>query len=341
MAPTASSARHDATAGCVLPFTRGAMPKADKPKAERPKTNAPRSDAGHSGDNALRALLDTLNLEPLEDNLFRGARGHEGWQRVYGGQVLGQALTAASRTVDASRPVHSLHGYFLLAGDPTETIIYDVERIRDGGSFTTRRVKAIQHGRAIFSMSASFHKAEESFDHQSTMPDVPPPEALPNPSELIGGLIDKLPAGMRRYWERERPIDMRIVDLSRYMTREKKTPLQHIWIRAMGRLPDALSVHQAVLAYASDFTLLDTALIAHGKLLFDADLQLASLDHAIWYHRPFRADEWMLYVQDSPSAFGARGFCRGTIYARNGSLIASVAQEGLMRKRTSEFVPGQ
>jgi acyl-CoA thioesterase-2 len=297
------------------------------------KPDSPTRTARASADPALRALLATLDLEPLEDNLFRGARGNEGWQRVYGGQVLGQALTAASRTVDPARPAHSLHGYFLLAGDPSQPIIYDVERIRDGGSFTTRRVKAIQHGRPIFTMSASFHKSEEGFDHQSAMPDVPPPEALPNPKDLIGGLIDKLPQAMRSYWERERPIDMRIVDVTRYLTREKKTPQQHIWIRANGRLPDVLSVHQAVLAYASDFTLLDTALIAHGKLLFDADVQLASLDHALWYHRPFRADEWMLYVQDSPSAFGARGFCRGTIYARNGDLIASVAQEGLMRRR--------
>ncbi len=299
-------------------------------------TNKSNADPTHA---ALDALLATLDLEPLEDNLFRGARGKEGWQRVYGGQVLGQALIAAARTVDPARSAHSLHGYFLLAGDPSQPIIYDVERIRDGASFTTRRVKAIQHGRAIFSMSASFHKAEAGFDHQSPMPDIPPPEALPNPKDLIGGLIDNLPASMRSYWERERPIDMRIVDVSRYLTREKKTPLQHIWIRANGPLPNEPSLHQAVLAYASDFTLLDTALIAHGKLLFDADLQLASLDHALWYHRPFRADEWMLYVQDSPSAFGARGFCRGTLYARNGDLIASVAQEGLMRKRSSSLMP--
>jgi acyl-CoA thioesterase-2 len=284
---------------------------------------------------ALRDLVATLTLEPLEDNLFRGARGNDGWQRVYGGQVLAQALMAAARTVEASRSAHSLHGYFLLAGDPTEPIIYDVERIRDGGSFTTRRVKAIQHGRAIFSMSASFHKLEEGFDHQSPLPDVPPPESLPNPKDLIGQLIDALPDSMRRYWDRERPIDMRIADVSRYLSREKKTPVQNIWIRASGPLPDDPVLHQAVLAYASDFTLLDTALIAHGKLLFDTDVQLASLDHALWYHRPFRADEWMLYVQDSPSASGARGFCRGTIYARNGSLIASVAQEGLMRLRRS------
>jgi acyl-CoA thioesterase II len=297
------------------------------------------STADDAPQAALDALLATLDLEPLEDNLFRGARGNEGWQRVFGGQVLGQALMAAARTVDPSRPVHSLHGYFLLAGDPSRPIVYDVERIRDGGSFTTRRVKAIQHGRPIFSMSSSFHKSEPGFEHQSAMPEVPPPEDLPNPKDIIGGLIDALPASMRSYWSRERPIDMRVVDVSRYLTRDKKSPLQHIWIRANGRLPDNPAVHQAVLAYASDFTLLDTALIAHGKLLFDADVQLASLDHALWYHRPFRADAWLLYVQDSPSAYGARGFCRGSIFTRDGTLIASVVQEGLMRQRLSDFVP--
>lgn len=297
------------------------------------------STADDAPQAALNALLATLDLEPLEDNLFRGARGNEGWQRVFGGQVLGQALMAAARTVDSSRPVHSLHGYFLLAGDPARPIVYDVERIRDGGSFTTRRVKAIQHGRPIFSMSSSFHKSEPGFDHQSAMPDVPPPEELPNPKDIIAGLIDALPASMRSYWSRERPIDMRVVDVSRYLSRDRKAPLQHIWIRANGRLPDDPAVHQAVLAYASDFTLLDTALIAHGKLLFDADVQLASLDHALWYHRPFRADEWLLYVQDSPNAYGARGFCRGSIFTRDGTLIASVVQEGLMRQRLSTFVP--
>lgn len=288
---------------------------------------------------ALDALLKTLDLEPIEDNLFRGPRGIEGWQRVFGGQVLGQALVAAARTVDADRPVHSLHGYFLLAGDPAREIVYDVERIRDGGSFTTRRVKAIQHGRPIFSMSSSFHKLEAGFEHQAEMPEVPSPEQLPNPKDAIAQLVDELPIAMRSYWSREQPIDMRVADLSRYLMRDKKSPVQHIWIKANGVLPDDPIVHQAVLAYASDFTLLDTALIAHGKVLFDADVQLASLDHGIWYHRPFRADEWLLYVQDSPSAFGARGFCRGSIYARDGTLIASVVQEGLMRQRTSAFVP--
>lgn len=287
---------------------------------------------------ALETLLTTLKLEPLEDNLFRGGRGNEGWQRVFGGQVLGQALVAAARTVGPERALHSLHGYFLLAGDPSIPIIYDVDRIRDGRSFTTRRVKAIQHGAAIFSMSASFHKSEEGYEHQIAMADVPAPETLIDPVGLIGQMIDKLPQSMRRYWERERPIDMRLLDVSRYLERGKKPPSQMIWIRAAGTLPDDPVLHQAVLAYASDFTLLDTALIAHGKLLFDPDVQLASLDHALWFHRPFRADEWMLYVQDSPSAHGARGFCRGSVYSRDGTLIASVAQEGLVRLVRSEKV---
>jgi acyl-CoA thioesterase-2 len=286
---------------------------------------------------ALDILIATLTLEPLEDNLFRGPRSSEGWQRVYGGLVLGQSLAAAALTVDPTRPIHSLHGYFLLAGDPEREIFYDVERIRDGGSFTTRRVRAIQHGRAIFSMSASFHKAEEGYDHQSTMPDVPPPESLPSAKELMTGVMANLPENMRAYWRREHPIDVRIVDASRYASRKPQTPAQAIWLRANGRLPDSPHLHQAILAYASDFTLLDTALIAHGKVLFDNDIQLASLDHAMWFHRPFRADDWLLYVQDSPSASGARGYCRGAIYDRHGRLVASTVQEGLMRPRETAF----
>ncbi|HEY8194292.1 MAG TPA: acyl-CoA thioesterase II, partial [Hyphomicrobium sp.] len=261
----------------------------------------------------------------------------EGWQRVYGGLVLGQSLVAAALTVDAGRTIHSLHGYFLLAGDPERDIIYDSERIRDGGSFTTRRVRAIQHGRAIFSMSASFHKPEEGYHHQSTMPDVPPPEALPSAKELMSGVMANLPENMRAYWRREHPIDVRIVNASRYASREPQPPTQSIWLRANGVLPDSPYLHQAVLAYASDFTLLDTALIAHGKLLFDSDIQLASLDHAMWFHRPFRADDWLLYVQDSPNAFGARAYCRGAIFDRQGRLVASTVQEGLMRPRETAF----
>jgi acyl-CoA thioesterase-2 len=294
--------------------------------------------ASSASASALETLLATLTLEPLEDNLFRGPRASEGWQRVYGGQVLAQSLVAAALTVDPSRSIHSLHGYFLLAGDPEREIIYDVERIRDGGSFTTRRVRGIQHGRAIFSMSGSFHKQEDGYDHQSPMPNVPSPESLPSAKKLMSGVLANLPENMRAYWRREHPIDVRIVDASRYASREPQAPQQSIWLKANGALPDTPYIHQAILAYASDFTLLDTALIAHGKLLFDRDIQLASLDHAMWFHRPFRADQWLLYVQDSPSAFGARAYCRGAIFDREGRLAASTVQEGLMRPRETAFM---
>ncbi|MEQ1670775.1 MAG: acyl-CoA thioesterase II [Hyphomicrobium sp.] len=296
------------------------------------------SDADQYASPALQKLIGTLTLERLEDNLFRGVEAGVGWQRVYGGQVLGQALAAAAATVGDDRAIHSLHGYFLLAGDPDHAIVYDVERIRDGGSFTTRRVKALQHGRAIFSMSASFHKHEDGFEHQSTMPDVPPPEALPSAQDLISGMMAHLPENMRAYWKRAHPIDVRIVDPSRYTSREPRPAQQSVWLKTNGRLPETPHLHQATLAYASDFTLLDTALVAHGKLLFDRDIQLASLDHAMWFHRPFRADDWLLYVQDSPTASGARGYCRGAIYDRSGALVASTVQEGLMRKRDTAFV---
>jgi acyl-CoA thioesterase-2 len=232
-----------------------------------------------------------------------------------------------------------MHAFFIHGGNPQHPIVYEVERIRDGGSFTTRRVKAIQHGRAIFIMSASFHKQEGGFDHQSEMPNVPPPESLPAEKDLVAQLIQHLPENMRSYWERERPIEVRPVDISRYLTREKRNPpVQHIWMRATSTLPDDPALHQCVLAYASDFTLLDTALIAHGKLLFDKNIQLASLDHALWFHRPFRADDWLLYAQESPNAHGARGLCRGSVFTREGVLVASVAQEGLMRQRDTNFV---
>ncbi|MCL4766165.1 MAG: acyl-CoA thioesterase II [Hyphomicrobiaceae bacterium] len=288
--------------------------------------------------SALAALLSILDLEQLEQNLFRGQSPRQGWQRVYGGQVLGQALVAAVRTVSEPRTVHSMHGYFVLGGDPAHPIIYEVERTRDGGSFTTRHVKAIQHGRAIFTMSVSFHKAEEGFEHYSPMPDVPAPEDLPSEQELREHLVARLPENMRFYWERERPIEMRPADIARYLKREKAPPMQYTWMRANGALPDDPKLHQCVLAYASDFTLLDTALIAHGKLMFDKDIQLASLDHALWLHRPFRADEWLLYAQNSPTAHGARGFCLGSFYTRAGVLVASVAQEGLVRRRDTAFL---
>lgn len=287
---------------------------------------------------ALGKLVSTLTVERLDDSLFRGREASEGWQRVYGGQVLGQAVMAASATVEPDRPIHSLHGYFLLGGDPEHAIVYDVERVRDGGSFTTRRVRSIQHDRTIFSMSASFQRCEEGFEHQTEMPTVPAPDDLISAKELMRQLKDHLPAGMRAYWDREHPIDVRLVDAQRYTSRGPGPARQSIWLKTVGALPDDPRLHAAVLAYASDFTLLDTALIAHGRLLFDPDLQLASLDHAMWFHRPFRADQWLLYVQDSPTASGARGYCRGQIFDQQGRLVASTVQEGLMRRKSSTIV---
>jgi acyl-CoA thioesterase-2 len=281
---------------------------------------------------AIDDLLAILDLEPLEHNLFRGRSPQVGWQRVFGGQVIGQALVAACRTVGERQP-HSLHAYFLLPGDPKVPIIYEVDRIRDGRSFATRRVVAIQHGQAIFSMSASFQVEEPGFSHQLPMPDVPPPEALPGEQEIRATVMPLMPDPVRAYFERERPIELRPVEFGRYTSREKRAPGFHVWIRATGRLPAVPAIHQCILAYASDMTLLDTALVPHGRTVFERSIQAASLDHALWFHRPFRADEWLLYAQDSPSASGARGFSRGLIFTRDGTLVASVAQEGLVRER--------
>jgi acyl-CoA thioesterase-2 len=284
---------------------------------------------------ALDELLSILDLEPLEHNLYRGLSPQVGWQRVFGGQVIGQALVAANCTVNG-RVAHSLHAYFLRAGDPAVPIIYEVDRIRDGRSFSTRRVVAIQHGHAIFSMAASFHVEEEGLHHQIEMPDVPPPEDLPSEAELKETLIDRVPEAVKAYWQAERPIEIRPVDVSRYVSQDQQAPSQLVWIKATGALGGELSLHQCVLAYASDFTLLDTALVAHGRFVFDPKLMLASLDHAIWFHGPFRADEWLLYAQDSPISGAARAFCRGSLFTRGGRLVASTAQEGLVRERRPE-----
>jgi acyl-CoA thioesterase-2 len=281
----------------------------------------------------LTALLAFLDLERIEHNIFRGRSPETGWQRVFGGLVIAQALVAAARTVEGRSP-HSLHGYFMLPGDPSIPIVYEVDRIRDGKSFTTRRCNAIQHGQAIFSLSASFQIDEPGLDYAFTIPDVPAPEALPSVAELLANAAD-VPEPVRRYFGGERPIELRPVDPSRYFsaTREKSpAPVQRMWVRTTGALPDDPAVHRAILAYLSDMTLLDTTLIAHGRSLFERGLQVASLDHALWFHRPFRADDWLLYVQDSPNTSGARGLARGSIFARDGRLVASVAQEGLIRE---------
>ena len=283
---------------------------------------------------ALANLLAILDLERLEENLFRGLSPQVGGQRVFGGQVIGQALVAASRTVEGRMP-HSLHAYFLLAGDPAVPIIYEVDRIRDGGSFTTRRVVAIQHGHAIFAMSVSFQVEEEGLEHQFESPKVPQPEDLPGEKELTEKYLDLLPEPARAYLAGERPIEIRPVDISLYLGQKPQPPHRSVWIKAAGALPDDPYLHLCVLAYASDMTLLDTALMPHGQSLFSKEIVAASLDHALWLHRPVRADEWLLYVQDSPFSGSGRGFTRGSIFTRRGELVASVAQEGLIRRRKS------
>jgi acyl-CoA thioesterase II len=284
--------------------------------------------------SAVQELLAVLDLERLEVNLFRGRSPQASWQRVFGGQVVGQALVAACRTLDTQqRPPHSLHAYFLLPGDPKVPIIYEVDRIRDGGSFATRRVIAIQHGQAIFSMGVSFHREEAGLAHQAKMPDVPRPEELPNESEFRARVLPLMPEPVRRYYERERPIELRPVEFSRYLGKPTEDGRFHVWIRATGALPDDPAIHQCVLAYASDMTLIDSALAPHGRSVFDRNIMAASLDHALWFHRRCRADEWLLYAQDSPNLAGARGFARGLIFTRDGTLAASVAQEGLLRER--------
>jgi len=287
---------------------------------------------------AVQDLLKTLDLEQLEVNLFRGRSPQVGWQRVFGGQVIGQALVAATRTVEGLPP-HSMHAYFLLAGDPKVPIIYNVDRIRDGKSFTTRNVVAIQHGRAIFSMSVSFHADESGLDHQVPMPDVPKPDALPSDAEIKERILPQLPEAVRRYYERERPIELRPVEFGRYVGKKPEDGRFNVWMRTTDQLPDDPAIHRCVLAYASDLTLLDTALLPHQRSVFDRNIMAASLDHALWIHRPFRADQWLLYTQDSPNLHGARGFARGLIFAADGTLVASVAQEGLLRERRPESNP--
>ena len=288
---------------------------------------------------AVDTLLEILDLERLEHNLYRGQSPDVGWQRVFGGQVIGQALVAAQRTVEEERVVHSLHGYFMRPGDPSVPIIYEVDRIRDGRSFTTRRIVAIQHGKAIFSMSASFQVIEPGLEHFIEMPDIPKAETLPSERQLAEQFIDHAPEGVRKYWQRERPIELRPTSLEHYISNKKLKPEQNIWFRATGSLPDDPAIQQAVLAYASDMTLLDTSLFAHGRAIFDPNLQVASLDHAMWFHRPMNMEKWHLYNQDSPNSSGARGFTRGNIFSEDGVLIASVAQEGLIRERNSDKKP--
>lgn len=281
---------------------------------------------------ALDPLLALLELEPLEVNLYRGSNRDLGTGRVFGGQVFAQALVAARRTVPPDRDGHSMHGYFLREGDLRAPIVYLVDRPRDGGSFTSRRVTAVQHGEAIFHLSASFHREESGLAHQVSMPDVPSPESLPDELTLLRARADALPADRRDVLTQERPIEIRPVpgvgSAAGMASAQRAT-----WFRTVAPLPDDTLVHQAVLAYTSDYGMLPTALRPHDVSYFDPRLLLASLDHTLWLHRRFRADDWLLYVVDSPTAAHARALVRGQIFARDGSLVASVAQEGLLRLR--------
>lgn len=277
--------------------------------------------------SALDDLVALLDLEAIEVNIFRGVSPHEKRQRVFGGQVAGQALVAAGRTVDKGL-VHSLHAYFMRPGDPLVPILYEVDRIRDGRSFTTRRVVAIQHGRAIFNLSASFHVHEEGVEHQTPMPEVAPPESLPTFTERMAPYAQTL----GDWYYRPRPIDQRYVDAPfRVPGDEVRQPRQQVWIRADGRLGDDPLLHACVVAYASDMSLLDSVILPHRISWEDPNFMGASLDHAMWFHRPFRADEWLLYDQVSPSASGARGLAFGSIFTADGRLAVSVVQEGLIR----------
>ena len=281
---------------------------------------------------ALNKLIKLLDLETLEENLFRGQSENIVGPRVFGGQVICQALTAAVRTVPEKRFVHSLHAYFLRPGDMEYPIIYDVERTRDGGSFTTRRVVAIQKGEPIFDMALSFHKVEKGPSHQIDMLDIPGPNECTSELEVRKKMIDKVPAKYRDFFLRERPIEIRnLPGEGMFEEPTKKEPYKHVWMKAVGKLPDDVVHHQAILAYASDMGLLSTSMNPHKLSFAKGNVMSASLDHAMWFHRPFRADQWMLYSTDSPSASNARGFNRGSVYTEDGTLVASAVQEGLMR----------
>ncbi len=278
----------------------------------------------------LEDLIKVMTLERLEHDLFRGESRDIGSAQVFGGQVLGQALMAAAATVEG-RNAHSLHAYFLRRGDFNSPIVYEVDRARDGNHFSTRRVIAIQHGAQIFNLSASFQSAESGMDHQLPAPEVAAPEELADLDEHLRAFLPQLPAGLRRVLERKRPFEFRPVQPPNVFEPQKLPPRRNIWFRAVDRLPDDEALHRCLLAYVSDFNLLDTAMLPHGLPTSPRKLLMASIDHAMWFHRSMRVDEWLLYATDSPSASGARGFARGSIFSRDGRLVASTSQEGLMR----------
>ncbi len=284
-------------------------------------------------EKVLEELLDLLKLEKIEENIFRGQSRDLGFGNLFGGQVLGQALSAAYETVPAQRFVHSLHAYFLRPGNARKPIIYNVDCIRDGKSFTTRRVTAVQKGRAILNMAASFQVDEPGFEHQVPAPQAPGPEGIPSDSERAAKVADQIPEAIRDKILCRKPIEIRPVNPVNPFAPEKREPLRYVWLKAIGRLPDDPVMHQCMLAYASDFGLVLTALYPHGHSFWQPHMQVASLDHAMWFHRDCRLDDWLLYVMKSPNAGKARGLSNGRIYTRDGILVASVSQEGLIRHR--------
>ena len=281
----------------------------------------------------LDDLLTLLQLEKIERELFRGQSENLGLPQVYGGQVIGQSLSAAKQTVDPERHLHSFHSYFLLPGNPEKPIIYDVETLRDGRSFSTRRVKAIQNGRPIFYLTASYQADEQGFEHQATMPNVVGPDGLASESDLFESVAQYLPPKIVEMFGNKRPIEVRPVTVINPLKPAIAEPKQHLWIKTNGAMPNNLSIHQYMLAYASDWGFLTTSLHPHGVTLFSPHMQVATIDHSMWFHRPFKVDEWLLYVIDSPSASGSRGIVRGEIYNQQGQLVASAVQEGLIRQR--------
>ncbi|NLS53108.1 acyl-CoA thioesterase II [Hafnia alvei] len=283
---------------------------------------------------ALKNLLDLLDLEKIEEGIYRGQSEDLGLRQVFGGQVVGQALYAAKQTVPLERNIHSFHSYFLRPGDSSQPIIYDVENLRDGNSFSARRVKAVQHGKPIFYMTASFQTAEDGFEHQNVMPDVPAPESLKSESEIASSMAHLIPEAVREKFTCEKPLEMRPVSFHNPLMGKVEEPIRNVWFKANGEMPDDPRIHQYLLGYASDFNFLPTALQPHGKGFLEPGMQVATIDHSMWFHRPFRLDEWLLYAVESTSASGARGFVRGQFYNRAGELIASTVQEGVIRQRS-------
>lgn len=291
-------------------------------------------------DPVLADLLELMRLERIEHNIYRGVSHDIGTPQVFGGQVLGQALAAAYRTVN-DRQCHSLHAYFLRRGDVGAPIVYEVDRARDGGSFSSRRVVAIQHGRPIFNMSASFQVAEGGIEHHASMPDVPGPEGLQDRSEVDPAVLSKVHEKMQRYLTRKRPFMVRPLQAPDYLSPRRLEPVKHVWIKAVDALPDDPVLHQTLLAYVSDYELLGTATLPHAINFTDGNIQMASLDHALWFHQDFRVDEWLLFAFDSPNASGGRGLARSMVYSQSGTLIASAVQEGLIRVREQSRAESQ